>query len=84
MFSRLNLIVCLDNHCIHNASCENDDPCVFAGQIWHQLILPGAVSIGHSICNAYLIEEHCVIKSWLSNTCLCMYLTSNSHWRSFV
>ena len=33
MFS--HLIVCLDNHCIHNASCENRDPCVFAGQILH-------------------------------------------------
>jgi len=33
MFSRLNLIVCLDNHCIHNASCENREPCVFPGQI---------------------------------------------------
>ena len=41
MFSRLNLIVCLENHWIHNASCENRNPCVFAGQNWHQLIFPG-------------------------------------------
>jgi len=58
MFSHLNLIVCPDNHCIHNASCENCDPCVFAGQIWHQLIFPGAVSIGHTICKAYVIGQH--------------------------
>jgi len=53
MFSHLNLIVCLNNLCLHNASCENRDPCVFAGQIWHKLIFPGAVSIDHSItCKA--------------------------------
>ena len=57
MFSRLNLIVCIDNHCIPNASCESRDPCVFPGQIWHQLIFP-EVSIGHSICTAYVIGEH--------------------------
>jgi len=57
MYSRHNLMVCLDNHCIHNASCENRDPCVFPGQIGHQLICPG-VSIGHLICTAYVIGEH--------------------------
>ena len=54
--------------CIHTASYENRDPCVFAGQIWHQLNFPGAVSIGHSICKAYVIKGACVIKSWLSHT----------------
>ena len=38
------------------ASCENRNPCVFPGQIWHQLFFPGAVSIGHSICKAYVID----------------------------
>jgi len=41
MFSRLNLIVYLDNYSIHNASCENRDPCVFPGQICHQLTFLG-------------------------------------------
>jgi len=31
MFSRLDLVVYLDNHCIHDASCENHNPCVFLG-----------------------------------------------------
>ena len=91
MFSRLNLIVCFDNHCIHNASCKNRDPCVFAGQIWHQLIYPEAVSIGHSVCKAYVIGEHMSLKvDWATRVCrifntyVYMYLTSNSHRRSFV
>ena len=59
VFSRLSLIVCLDNHCIHNANCENCTPCVFPGQIRHQLIFHGAVlSMGHSIYKAYVIGEH--------------------------
>jgi len=44
MFSSLNLIVCLDIHCLHNASCENRDPCVFPGQIWNQLTSWGDVN----------------------------------------
>jgi len=55
MISHLNSIVYLNNHCIHNASCENCYPCVFPGQIWHQSTFPGAVSIGHSICKVYVI-----------------------------
>ena len=27
-------------------------------QVWHQLIFPGVVSIGYSICKAYVIGEH--------------------------
>ena len=42
--------------CIHNASCENGAPCVFAGQVWHQLIFPAVVSIGYSIYKAYVIR----------------------------
>ena len=48
MFSRLNLIVCLNNHCIHNPSCENRNPCVFPGQIWHQSTFPGGRLCRHS------------------------------------
>jgi len=33
-----------DNRGIHNASCDICTPCVFPGQVWHQLIFPGAVS----------------------------------------
>ena len=68
MFSCLDLIVCLDNHCIHNASCENRGPCVFPGQIWQQLTFPGAVSIGHSICKVYVIGEH-VSFDWATRVC---------------
>ena len=48
----------VDIQFIKNASCENRDPCVFPGHIWHQLTFRGAVSIGHSICKAYVIGEH--------------------------
>jgi len=41
-----------DDRGIHNASCENRTPCVFPS---HQLIFPKAVSMGHSIYNAYVI-----------------------------
>jgi len=43
---------------IHNASCENRTPCVFPSQVCHQLIFPEAVSMGHSIYNAYVIRDH--------------------------
>jgi len=47
-----------DNCGIHNASWENHTPCVFPSQVWHQLIFPKAVSMGHSIYNAYIIGDH--------------------------
>jgi len=55
---------------------ENRNPCVFPGQI-------GGVNRSldmHGLRN----RGACVIKSWLSHAFACMYLTSNSHWRSFV
>jgi len=67
MFSRLDLMVCLDNHCIHIASCENCGPCVFPGQIWHQLIFPGAVSIGHWICKAYATRVCRIFNTYVCN-----------------
>jgi len=48
----------VDDCGIHNASCENRTPCVFPSQVWHQLISPEAVSTGHSIYNAYIIQDH--------------------------
>jgi len=52
MFSRLNLIV------FTMQAVKSAIPVYFLGQIWHQLIFPGAVSIGHSICKAYIIGDH--------------------------
>jgi len=70
MFSRLNLIVYLNNHCIHNASCENRDPCIFPGQIWHQLTFPGG-GVNRSLYMQGLRNRGaCVIKSCCSNMCL--------------
>ena len=43
-----------DDQGIHNASCENGTPCVFPSQVWHQLISPEAVLMGHLIYNAYI------------------------------
>jgi len=43
---------------IHNASYENRTHGVFLSQVWHKLIFPGAVSLGHSIHNAYVIVDH--------------------------
>ena len=47
-----------DNLGIHNASCEIRTPCLFLGQVWHQLIFPGVVSTGHLMYNAYVIEDY--------------------------
>jgi len=47
-----------DDHGTHNASCEIRTPCVFPGQVWHQLIFPVAVSMGYSIYKADLIRDH--------------------------
>jgi len=44
-----------DDRDIHNASFEIHNPCVFPGQVWHQLIFPAALTTGHSICNALVI-----------------------------
>ena len=37
-------------------------PCVFPSQVWHQLISPEAVSMAHSIYNAYVIVDHMQLK----------------------
>ena len=47
-----------------------NSPCVYPGQVWHQLIFPWVVSTGLLICNGYIIGEYCVIERWLSNFCL--------------
>ena len=55
-------IICVkmsaDDRGIHNASCEICTPCVFPSQVRHQLIFLEAVSTGHSIYNAYVIEDY--------------------------
>jgi len=66
VFSCLNLIVCLDNHCIHNASCENRAPCVFPGQMTPVNLSWGGVN-GSLDIQCLHNWGACEIKRWLSN-----------------
>ena len=63
MFSDRNLIVCLDNHHLHNASCENRAPCVFPvlpnftsvnlswGGVNGSLDMQGLITLSGIMCN---------------------------------
>ena len=71
MFS-INLIVCLDNHCIHNASCENCDRSVYFLAKFDTSNLSWGDVIRSLDMQGIRNRGACVIKSWLSNTCNCL------------
>ena len=58
IFSQYNVWNCQQMIAVYTMQTENRTPCVFPSQVWHQLIVPEAVSTGHSIYNAYVIGDH--------------------------